>query len=96
MGKAQRVLQAIKETTQIIYAHGAIFNMQQTLIDAGWNLTSVVRVTPETPKELLKGSVIIAPPGADGSSWMKKISTICSWCLQWMDAGKRKCKKKKC
>src|SRR5450432_321990 len=50
LGKAQRVLQAIKETTQTIFAHGAIFNMQQMLIDAGWNITPVVRVTPETPK----------------------------------------------
>src|SRR3546814_3530649 len=45
LGKSQRVLQAIKETTQTIFAHGAIFNMQQTLIDAGFDLTPVVRVT---------------------------------------------------
>lgn len=85
LGKAQRVLQAIKETTQTIYAHGAIFNMQQTLIAAGWNITPVVRVTSETPKELLKGSVIIAPPSADGTSWMKKFQPhAVSVCSGWM------------
>ncbi|MEO6452683.1 MAG: ligase-associated DNA damage response exonuclease, partial [Ginsengibacter sp.] len=67
LGKAQRVLQHIKETTQTIYAHGAIYNTQQTLINSGFKLTEVVRITPETPKELLKGSIVIAPPGADGS-----------------------------
>lgn len=85
LGKAQRVLQAIKETTQTIFAHGAIFNMQQTLIDAGWNLKPVVRVTPEPPKELLKGSVVIAPPSADGTSWMKKFQPYAvGVCSGWM------------
>lgn len=85
LGKAQRVLQAIKETTQTIFAHGAIFNMQQTLIDAGWNLTPVERVTFETPKERLKGSVVIAPPGADGTPWMKKFSPHSTGvCSGWM------------
>ena len=85
LGKAQRVLQAIKETTQTIYAHGAIFNMQQTLIDAGWNLTPVVRITPETPKELLKNTVVIAPPSADGTSWMKKFQPYSvGVCSGWM------------
>lgn len=86
LGKAQRVLQAIKETTQTIYAHGAVFNMQQALINAGFNLTPVVRITPDTPKELLKASVVIAPPSADGTSWMKKFQPhsvgVCSGWMQ--------------
>ena len=85
LGKAQRVLQAIKETTQTIYAHGAIYNMQQTLIDAGWKLTPVVRITPETPKELLKESVVIAPPGAESTAWMKKFYPYSvGVCSGWM------------
>jgi len=85
LGKAQRVLQAIKETTQTIYAHGAIFNMQQMLIDAGWNIARVVRVTPETPKELLRGAVVIAPPSADGTTWMKKFMPYSvGVCSGWM------------
>ncbi len=85
LGKAQRVLQAIKETTQTIYAHGAVYNMQQTLINAGWHITPVVRITQETPKELLKGSVVIAPPSADGTSWMKKFQPFSvGVCSGWM------------
>ncbi|MEP6583274.1 MAG: ligase-associated DNA damage response exonuclease [Ginsengibacter sp.] len=86
LGKAQRVLQAIKETTQTIFAHGAVFNMQQTLINAGWNITPVVRITPETPRELLKGAIVIAPPSADGTTWMKKFQPhsvgVCSGWMQ--------------
>ena len=85
LGKAQRVLQALKETTQTIFAHGAIFNMQQTLIDAGFDLKPVVRITPETPKELLKETVVIAPPGAEGTSWMKKFHPYSiAVCSGWM------------
>ncbi len=85
LGKAQRVLQHLKETTQTIYAHGAIFNTQQTLIDAGWKLTEVVKVVPETPKELLKGTVVIAPPSADGTPWMKKFAPYSvGVCSGWM------------
>lgn len=86
LGKAQRVLQAIRETTQTIFAHSAVFNMQQMLIENGWNLTPVERVTPETPKELLKGTVVIAPPSADGTPWMKKFNPhsvgVCSGWMQ--------------
>ena len=85
LGKAQRVLQHIKETTQTIFAHGAIFNTQQTLINAGWKIPEVVRITPETPKELLKATVVIAPPSADGTSWMKKFSPYSvGVCSGWM------------
>ena len=85
LGKAQRVLQALKETTQTIFAHGAIYNLQQTLIDAGWDLEPVVRITPETPKELLKKTVVIAPPVSEGTSWMKKFYPYSiGACSGWM------------
>jgi putative mRNA 3-end processing factor len=85
LGKAQRVLQNIKETTQTIFAHGAIYNTQQTLINAGWKIPEIVRVTPETPKELLKGSVVIAPPSSDGTPWMKKFHPYSvGVCSGWM------------
>jgi putative mRNA 3-end processing factor len=94
LGKAQRVLQNIKETTQTIFAHGAIFNTQQTLIDAGWKLPEVVRITPETPKELLKGSVVIAPPSADSTPWMKKFNPysvgVCSGWMQVRGIARRR------
>lgn len=85
LGKAQRMFQALKETTQNIFAHGAIYNMQQTLIDAGWKLKPVVRITPGTPKELLKETVIIAPPGTESTPWMKRFSPYSiGVCSGWM------------
>lgn len=85
LGKAQRVLHGLKETTQDIFVHGAIWNMHQALLNAGWKLPPVLRLTPETPKELFKGSVVIAPPGADGSPWMKRFSPYAiGVCSGWM------------
>ncbi len=86
LGKAQRVIEQIKNTSEIIHVHGAIWNMHETLVAAGFKLSTVVRVTPETPKESLKGTIVIAPPSSDGTPWMKRFSPhsvgICSGWMQ--------------
>lgn len=85
LGKAQRVIDAIQHTGIPIYVHGAILNTHQTLLDAGFKLPHVQRVLPDTPKEKLKGAVVIAPPSADGSSWMKRFSPYATGvCSGWM------------
>lgn len=85
LGKAQRVIQAIAEVTQKIYVHGAIYNTHETLQKAGWNLAEVKRITPETTKEELTGSVVVAPPSADGSAWMKRFPSYnVGVCSGWM------------
>ena len=85
LGKAQRVLEAISAVTGNIYAHGAVYNVHETLQQAGIILPDIKRVTPETPKEQLKGSVVIAPPGAAESPWMKKFTPYATGvCSGWM------------
>lgn len=90
LGKAQRVLQAVKEVSDRIFAHGAIYNMHQKLLEAKvfpeGTLPLITRVTPETPKDAYRGQVVIAPPSADGSTWIKRFSPasigICSGWMQ--------------
>ena len=85
LGKAQRVLDAVKHTGIPIFVHGAIGNTHQTLLDAGFALPQVHRVLPDTPKEELKGSIVIAPPSADGSSWLRRFSPYATGiCSGWM------------
>lgn len=85
LGKAQRIIEALRPLDEIIWAHGAVYNMQQTLIDAGVPLLPVKRVLPETKKEDLKEAIIIAPPGAEGSSWMKRFTPYeAAICSGWM------------
>ncbi|MBD0277417.1 MAG: ligase-associated DNA damage response exonuclease [Flavisolibacter sp.] len=86
LGKAQRLLPCLAEVTDSILLHGAVYNMHMALVNAGCKLPPVQRVSPETPKELLKGAVVIAPSGAEGSPWMKKFAPysigICSGWMQ--------------
>ena len=85
LGKAQRVLKCAAEITDKIFAHGAIWNTQQALINAGWKLPPVERVTSDMKKEDFKNSVIIAPPSADGTSWMKRFTPYSvGVCSGWM------------
>jgi putative mRNA 3-end processing factor len=86
LGKAQRVLQAVSSITNNIFAHGAVWNTQQALLETGINLPNIKRVTPETNKAEYKNAVIIAPPGTDGSPWLKRFTpyrlAICSGWMQ--------------
>lgn len=86
LGKAQRVLKAVEEVTGNIYVHGAVYNVHQALLQAGWPLPAVKRITPEVTKEDHKGSVVIAPPSADGTPWMRRFAPysvgICSGWMQ--------------
>lgn len=98
LGKSQRVLQAVKQLTNNIFAHGAVYNMheailQTNILPAG-TLPVIKRVTPEIPKEEYKGSVVIAPPSAESTAWMKKFSPysvgICSGWMQVRGNQRRK------
>ena len=85
LGKAQRILQPLAETGLPIFAHGAIWNTQQALINSGWDLPTIKRVWPDTPKELFKANIVIAPPSADGSPWMKRFYPYSvGVCSGWM------------
>lgn len=87
LGKAQRVLKALEDFDETIYMHGATYNMHEALINANIPLPKInaERVTPETPKEKLKECIVIAPPGADGSPWLKKFHPYAiGVCSGWM------------
>lgn len=85
LGKAQRLLPCLASITDTILVHGAVYNVHQALEAAGWPLPKVQRVTPDTPKELLKGAVVIAPSSAEGTSWIKKFSPYAvGICSGWM------------
>lgn len=85
LGKAQRVIDAIKETGDRIFVHGAIWNTHETIRSIGFNLPQVHRITPDTPKEWLKGAIVVAPPSAEGSSWLKRFAPYATGiCSGWM------------
>lgn len=85
LGKAQRILRPLSEVTDMVYAHGAVYNMHMALVNAGWDLPPIERITYETPREKLKNAVILAPPSAQGSAWMKRFQPFAvGVCSGWM------------
>ncbi len=85
LGKAQRILDCLSKTGLPIFVHGAIWNIQQALTGAGIPQPEVKRVQPDFPPSTYKGAVIVAPPGADGSTWMRRFSPYrTANCSGWM------------
>tara|TARA_R110002020_G_scaffold303939_4_gene519633 strand:- start:5906 stop:6925 length:1020 start_codon:yes stop_codon:yes gene_type:complete len=72
LGKAQRLIKHLDTDLGKIYTHGAVENMNEvirTLVD----LPPTERITRETKKEELKGNIVVAPPSAHGSPWLRKM-----------------------
>lgn len=85
LGKAQRLLPCLAEVTDRILVHGAVYNVHMALVNAGIKLPEVHRVTPDTPKEWLKGAVVIAPSSAEGTPWMRRFAPLATGvCSGWM------------
>lgn len=85
LGKAQRVINAAARVCDKLFAHGAVYNVQQAFIDDGRQLPAVTRITADIPKSDTAGGVIVAPPSADGTPWMKRFSpSNVGVCSGWM------------
>jgi len=85
LGKAQRLLYHLKDVTEQIWAHGAIYIVNEVLREHGWPMPELHRITPETPKSAYKNSLIIGPPSAADSSWMRRFNPYAlGVCSGWM------------
>jgi putative mRNA 3-end processing factor len=85
LGKAQRLLQCLPELNLPIYVHGAIWNAHETLTKNGIQLPDVNRIDYSTPKTSYINNIIIAPPGAEGSSWIRRFFPYAvGVCSGWM------------
>lgn len=72
LGKAQRILKHLDPSIGKIYTHGAIENMTDVLRQIQ-DFPPTERITRETKKQDLLGNIVIAPPGAHGTTWMRKM-----------------------
>ncbi len=73
LGKAQRVLKYLDANQGPIYVHGAIANSNEALEQSGLFFPDVKRLEPNASKESLRKAIVLAPPSALGSPWMKKL-----------------------
>nr|WP_241015144.1 ligase-associated DNA damage response exonuclease [Burkholderia sp. Ac-20379] len=73
-GKAQRVLAGIDRGIGPIFCHGAVEPLNRAYRDAGVDLpeTRLVSDIPARDKAAFRGALIVAPPSAQGSAWMRR------------------------
>ena len=85
LGKAQRVLSLLDPFIGRIYTHGAVENTNEILRKQGYKLPHTIRVSQDIPKKEYRGEMVVCPPSAIGSSWVKKFSPYSTaFCSGWM------------
>jgi putative mRNA 3-end processing factor len=70
-GKAQRILSGLDPSIGPIVCHGAVEPINRVYRAGGVALPATVMVS-DVDKAFLKRSIVIAPPSASGSPWMKR------------------------
>lgn len=72
LGKSQRILKNVDTSIGKIFTHGAVDSVNIVLRKQGLQLPPAPRITNEIPKNDIIGSLVICPPSAVGSPWMKR------------------------
>ena len=72
LGKSQRILKNVDASIGKIFTHGAVDAINKVMRSQGIDLPDAPRVSDEIPKEDLKGALVICPPSAVGSPWVRR------------------------
>lgn len=72
VGKSQRILMNVDASIGKIFTHGAVDTVNRLMRDQGIPLPEAPRVSDATPKSDLAGALIICPPSAVGSPWVRR------------------------
>ncbi|TFH82180.1 ligase-associated DNA damage response exonuclease [Pseudomonas kribbensis] len=85
-GKAQRILHGIDETLGPILSHGAVEPLNRVYREAGVYLPPTIYAGDVKKNDpLMRQALVIAPPSAGGSSWMRRFGDYSdSFASGWM------------
>jgi putative mRNA 3-end processing factor len=75
LGKAQRVLAGLDPAAGPILVHGAVWGIVNAYRDAGVALPPVLYANDETRKQTRGRAIVIAPPLANGTAWLRKFGS---------------------
>jgi Predicted exonuclease of the beta-lactamase fold involved in RNA processing len=75
LGKSQRVLNGIDSSIGTIYTHGAVEHLNQVYREAGVSLPKTIYAGDAANKKDFIGSLIVAPPSAQGSTWLRRFGS---------------------
>jgi len=73
LGKAQRILAELRRyTDETVWLHGAMLPLVQVYRDAGIAMLPTQSATNPPKVTDFRGALVLAPPGASGTPWMKR------------------------
>ena len=86
LGKAQRVLAELTAfTDEEVFVHGAVHPLTEIYREAGIDMLPTRRIDLHDRKQDYRGRLIVAPPGASGSTWMRRFkNSSTGFCSGWM------------
>lgn len=85
LGKAQRIIHHLDPSLGAVYTHGAIENTNEALRRNGVKLPPSTRITSSVSKEDLRKGIVVCPPSAIGSPWIRKFQPFSfGYCSGWM------------
>ena len=75
LGKSQRILNGIDRTVGPIYTHGSVEHLNRVYRSAGIDLPETIYAADVKNKKDFIGSLIVAPPSAQGSTWLRRFGS---------------------
>lgn len=85
LGKMQRLIKNLQPFDHKVFAHGAIFNVNERLRAAGFDLPFIPRVTSEIDKKEYRGALILGTSSSLNTPWLKKFEPYSTgYCSGWM------------
>jgi putative mRNA 3-end processing factor len=72
LGKSQRILKNVDPSIGKIFVHGAVDSLTQILRAQQLELPPTIYVSNEMKKKAFEGSLVVCPPSAIGSPWLRK------------------------
>lgn len=84
-GKAQRILHALDAGIGPIVVHGAVETLNRVYRQAGVHLPHTLRVSDVGDPALLRKALVLAPPSARGSTWLRRFGDYAdAYASGWM------------
>ncbi|MBS1781221.1 MAG: ligase-associated DNA damage response exonuclease [Bacteroidetes bacterium] len=94
LGKAQRILKHLDTSIGNVFTHGAVDNINKLFEQTIGALPPARRIDATIDKKEIEGSLIIAPPSALSTPWLRKLNPyklgICSGWMQLRGARRRR------
>jgi putative mRNA 3-end processing factor len=85
LGKMQRLIKNLYPFDGPVYAHGAIYNVNEKLRDDGADLPHILPAASVTDKNSFRQALILAPASALNSRWLKRFEPYSTaYCSGWM------------